>query len=162
VTATRRSATKRRLENQGGNTLIEFAMSFTLLFLILAGVFQFGYGFYAYNVLVNSVRDAARYASNYPYSSTTTTPDATYLANVQNMAVYGTPTPVSGAAPLVAKLSTNNVSVVMTAGNTGGLTPPTRVTVSIVNFTLDAAITTFSLNGRPNCSFPYTGILTPP
>jgi len=42
------------------------------------------------------------------------------------------------------------------------LTPPTRVTVSIVSFPLDAAIATFSLNGRPNCSFPYTGLLTPP
>ena len=162
MTATRHSITKRRHEAQGGNTLIEFAMSFTILFLVLAGVFQFGYGFYAYNVLVNSVRDAARYGSNYPYSSTTTMPDTTYLTNVQNMVVYGTPSPASGANPMVAGLTTRNVSVVMTGGKTGGLTPPARVTVSIVNFTLDAAITTFSLNGRPNCSFPYTGLLTPP
>ena len=160
MTKARRSATKRRA--QGGNTLVEFAMSFSIIFVVLAGVFQFGYGFYAYNVLANSVRDAARYASNYPYSSTTTTPDSTYLTKVQNMVVYGTPSPASGASPVVAGLSTSNVGVVMTGGNTGGLTPPTRVTVSIVNFPLDAAITTFSLNGRPNCSFPYTGLLTPP
>jgi Flp pilus assembly protein TadG len=162
VTATRRSATKRRRQAQGGNTLIEFALSGSILFLILAGVFQFGYAFYAYNVLVNSVRNAARYASNYPYSSTSTTPDSTYLANVQNMVVYRTPAPTSGSTPLLGGLSTSNVSVVMTGGNAGGLTPPAWVKVSIVNYTLDAAFTTLLLNGRPNCSFPYTGILTPP
>jgi Flp pilus assembly protein TadG len=153
---------KIRKSAQRGNVIVEFAVSFSLIFSVMAGIFQFGYAFYGYNVMVNAVRDGARYASNYPYSSTTTTPDATYLANVQNMVVYGTPQPGANSQPVLAGLKTANVQVTMTAGNPGGLTPPTTVRVSIVNFSLDAVFTTLSMNGRPYCLFPYTGILTPP
>ncbi len=131
-------------------------------FAVLSGVFQFGYAFYAYNALVNAVRNGARYGSNYPYSSTTATPDTTILHNVQNLVVYGRATPADGAQPVVAGLTTSNVAVVMTPGNAGGITPPTAVTVSIVNFSLDAVFGTINLNGRPFALFPYTGILTPP
>jgi hypothetical protein len=36
------------------------------------------------------------------------------------------------------------------------------MTVSITGFSIDAVFGTWNLNGKPNCTFPYTGILTPP
>jgi Flp pilus assembly protein TadG len=151
-----------RSRAQRGNTILEFALSFALLFGVFAGIFRFGYAYYAYNVLVNSVRDGARYAANLPYSSTTSTPDSTYLAKVRNMVVYGNPAPAQNTVPVLSGLSTANVAVAMTSGNSGGITPPKAVTVSITGFSLYAVFTTFNLSGHPYCMFPYTGILTPP
>jgi Flp pilus assembly protein TadG len=145
-----------------GNTMVEFALCFFLLFAILSGIFRFGYVFYAYNLLVNAVRDGARFGSTYPYSSTTAIPDDTYRTKVQNMVVYGTPNPSGNAVPVVAGLSRRNVAVTMTAGNAGTIQPPTDITVSIVNFNLDAVFGNVLLNNRPYSMFPYTGILTPP
>jgi hypothetical protein len=39
---------------------------------------------------------------------------------------------------------------------------PTRMTVSISGFSLDAVFGTINLNGNPAVSFPYLGIPTPP
>ena len=146
-----------------GDALIEFALSFFLIFAVFGGIFQFAYDFYTYNALVAAVREGARYASLKPYDSTTTTPSAGFLAAVQNMVVYRDASPAPGAAPVVAGLAPGNVALTVTGGPTGGtLTAPTEMTVSITGFTIDAVFATWTLNGKPNCTFPYTGILTPP
>jgi Flp pilus assembly protein TadG len=142
--------------------MVEFALAFVLIFAVLTGIFQYGYGFFVYNTLVNAVRDGARYASNIPYSSTTTTPDNTYQTKVQNMVVYGKPSPGQTDQPILAGLATSNVAITMTPGNPGGLTPPTAVTVSIVGFQVDAVFSKINMNGIPFCIFPYAGVLTPP
>jgi hypothetical protein len=36
------------------------------------------------------------------------------------------------------------------------------MTVSITGFGIDAVFGTWNLSGKPNATFPYTGILTPP
>src|SRR5690349_6943876 len=79
-----------------GEALIEFALSFFLIFAIFSGIFQFGYTFYVYNSLVNAVREGARYASIKPYDSTTTTPSSAFQTAVQNMVVYGDANPANG------------------------------------------------------------------
>ncbi len=146
-----------------GDALIEFALSFFLIFAVFAGIFQFAYSFYVYNTLVTAVREGARYASLKPYDSITTTPSNTFLAAVQNMVVYRDPNPANGAPPVVAGLTPGKVALVVTGGPTGGtLTAPTQMTVSISGFTIDAVFSTWNLTGKPNCTFPYTGILTPP
>jgi Flp pilus assembly protein TadG len=142
--------------------IVEFAISFFLIFWTFSGMFQFGYAFYAYNNLINAVRDGARYGSICPYSSTTTTPDATYSNNVKNMVVYGTPAPAQNATPVVAGLSTSNVNITMATLGTGTLSPPSKVTVSIQNFSINVIFGSVTFNGRPVATFPYTGILTPP
>ena len=145
-----------------GNALVEFSLSFLLLFLVFGGIFQFGYSFYAYNALVNAVRGGARYASLKPYDSITTTPTPAFLSDVQNMAVYGTATPADGAKPVLQGLLLSNVAVTPTGGLAGTLTAPTQMTVSITGYTVDAVFGTWNLNGKPNATFPYVGILTPP
>jgi Flp pilus assembly protein TadG len=146
-----------------GDALIEFALSFFLIFAVFAGIFQFAYSFYVYNTLVTAVREGARYASIKPYDSTTTTPSNSFLAAVQNMVVYRDANPAQGASPVVAGLTPAKVALVVTGGPTGGtLTVPTQMTVSISGYTIDAVFGTWNLTGKPNCTFPYTGILTPP
>jgi Flp pilus assembly protein TadG len=145
-----------------GNTLIEFALSFFLLFVVFGGIFQFAYSFYVYNALVTAVREGARYASLKPYDSTTTTPTFTFQTAVQNMVVYGDANPAQGAAPVVAGLTGGNVAVVPSGGASGTLTAPTQITVSITNFRIDAVFGSWTLINKPNATFPYTGILTPP
>jgi Flp pilus assembly protein TadG len=145
-----------------GNALIEFALSFFLLFAVFSGIFQFAYSFYVYNALVTAVREGARYASLKPYESTTTTPSSAFQAAVQNMVVYGDANPAQGAKPVVAGLTAGNVTVVPTGGGTGTLTTPTQMTVAITNFKVDSVFGSWTLTNKPNVTFPYTGILTPP
>jgi Flp pilus assembly protein TadG len=155
----RRARAKRR---ERGEVLIEFALSFFLIFVAFGGIFQFGYSFYVYNMLVSAVREGARYASIKPYDSTTTTPSAAFLSAVQNMVVYRDASPPGGALPVVPGLATGNVVLTVTGGGAGTLTAPAQMTVSITGFSVNAVFGTWTLRGKPNCTFPYSGILTPP
>ena len=145
-----------------GNALIEFALSFFLIFAVLSGIFQFAYSFYVYNTLVVAVREGARYASIKPYDSTSTTPTSGFQNAVRNMVVYGDPSPPGGARPAVPGLLASNVAFLVTGGAAGTLTAPTQITVSITGFSIDAVFGTWNLSGKPNATFPYMGILTPP
>ena len=147
-----------RRKEQKGSVFIEFALSFLVLFSIFTGAFEFGYTFYAYNTLVNAVREGARYASLKPYDSASSTPSSAFLTSVQNMVVYSNPTPPNGATPILRGLSTSNVNLtVLTNGSA-----PLQMTVSISGFSLDAVFGTINLSGNPSVSFPYLGIPTPP
>ena len=147
-----------RRDKQKGSVFIEFALSFLVLFSIFTGAFEFGYAFYAYNTLVNAVREGARYASLKPYDSASSTPSSAFNTAVQNMVVYSNPNPDSGAAPILRGLSTSNVNLtVLTNGSA-----PLQITVSVSGFSLDAVFGTINLNGNPAVSFPYLGIPTPP
>jgi Flp pilus assembly protein TadG len=147
-----------RKASQRGSVFIEFALSFLVLFSIFTGAFEFGYAFYAYNTLVNAVREGARYASLKPYDSASSTPSTAFNTAVQNMVVYANPNPANGATPILRGLSTSNVNFsVLTNGSA-----PQQVTVSISNFSIDAVFGTVTLNGNPSESFPYLGIPTPP
>ena len=150
-----------RRPRERGNALIEFALSFFLIFAVFSGIFQFAYSFYVYNTLVVAVREGARYASLKPYDSTTTTPTAGFRDAVRNMVVYGDPQPANGAQPIVPGIQTSNVTLTVTGGGSGTLTAPAQMTVSITGFSVDAVFGTWNLNGKPNATFPYMGILTP-
>jgi len=143
---------------QRGSVFIEFALSFLVLFSVFTGAFEFGYAFYAYNTLVNAVREGARYASLKPYDSASSTPSTAFNSAVQNMVVYANPTPPNGAMPILRGLSTSNVNLTVLANGSA----PTQMTVSISNFALDAVFGTVTLNGNPSVAFPYLGIPTPP
>jgi len=147
--------------HERGSALIEFALSFFLIFAVFSGIFQFAYSFYVYNTLVTAVREGARYASLKAYDSTTTTPSAAFRTAVQNMVVYSDPDPGQGALPVVGGLTPGKVALTVTGGGTGTLTAPSQMTVSITGFTIDAVFGSWNLTGKPNATFPYIGILTP-
>jgi Flp pilus assembly protein TadG len=133
-----------RHRGKRGAAILEFALSATVLVGLLAGAFQIGFTFYAYNRLEQAVRRGAQYASLKPRS----------IAEVQNIVVYGDPNPAAGATPVLNALTTSNVRVAVT----GTADAPVSVTVSIDGYRINAVFSTTTLNGRPSATFPYVGV----
>src|ERR1700675_10916 len=104
----KRSNLNRR--NQRGNSAVEFALGFSLLWACFSGVFQYGYTMYLYNALQSAATDGAAYASHLNYCADTA---STFTTNVQQMVVYGDPTASSGAST-VPGLTTSNVTITLT------------------------------------------------
>lgn len=140
-----------RRNGRRGNSAIEFAVSFSLLFSVFTGTFQFGYTFFLYNRLESAVRDGARYASMRAYDSSTSNPSAAFQAAVKNTVVYGNS--AGGGQPVVPGLATGHVKLDVTMVN--GV--PDQVAVSLNGYRLDALFTAFNLSGRPAAAFPYLG-----
>jgi len=134
-----------------GQILVEFALVSPLMIGLLLGAMSFGYSFYTYVNLVKAVRDAGRYASMRTYKSG----DASFAAAVQNVVVYGTPSPSAGQTPVVHGLTAGAVTV----------TPPTgfmtTVKVSISSFSLPMVLGSVTLQNKPNVTFRYTGRYIP-
>ncbi len=128
--------------------MLEFALGWALLWSLFAGVYQFGYSFYVYNIVMTSVANAAELGSRMDYDTGDPSPFTTALTN---MVVYGNTT--AGTTPLVPGLSSANVNV--NANLVSSI--PTNITVNISNFTIDAFFTKFTLNGKPSATAPYMG-----
>ena len=143
-------------DGRRGNAMVEFALSFGFLFSVFAGVFQFGYVYFLYNQLENAVRGGARYASLRAYDSATATPSDGFAAAVKNVVVYGNP--AGTGAAIAPGLTPEKVSIAVVMERN----VPRKVTLSIVNYRLDAVVTSFTLNGKPKVSFPYMGRFAPP
>lgn len=62
----------RRRSRERGQSLVEFALVLTPLFLILLGIIQFGFIFNAYITVTNATREAAREATIYVYDRSLT------------------------------------------------------------------------------------------
>jgi Flp pilus assembly protein TadG len=146
---------KRKFGSRRGNAMIEFALSAMVLTYAFTGVFQFGYSMYLYNELVGAVRAGCRYASlaNLSNGGNGVTP-AAYTSAIANMVVYGNTSPAVGDQPVVPGLTTGqvNVKVDYDAGNV-----PTDCTVKISSYTIDAALKTFVLSGKPSYKVHYFG-----
>jgi Flp pilus assembly protein TadG len=142
---------------RSGSVLVEFTLSATFLIAVFLGVWQFGYGFYIYSELEQSVRAGARYASLRTYNSATSTPTSDFLTAVQNVVVYGDPAPANGATPIAPGLTTANVSVTVTFTSV-----PTAMNVAITGYTLPTYFGSQTLNGKPTTSFPFVGVFGPP
>ncbi|MEO7665240.1 MAG: TadE/TadG family type IV pilus assembly protein [Candidatus Limnocylindrales bacterium] len=68
----RSNRVRRRSSTQGGQSLVEFALVLTPLFMILLGIIQFGFIFNAYITITNGTREAAREGSIYVYDRSLT------------------------------------------------------------------------------------------
>lgn len=60
---------KLRPSGERGQDVVEFALIFTVLFLILMGIFDMGRVTYSYSVLYNATREGARYGVIHPTDS---------------------------------------------------------------------------------------------
>jgi Flp pilus assembly protein TadG len=141
----RRTPARRR-----GSALIEFALSFGIIFPLFYGTFQFAVAFQRYGGLISAVRAGGRYASYRTYDSATSSPSAAYLAAVRNAVVYGNP--AGGTVPVAPGLTPAHVNVQM--GMWEGI--PKTVRVSIKNYPLQVFFTKWNLN-KPEAIFPFTG-----
>ena len=54
------------LRKERGSNLLEMAIVFPVLLLLLAGVADVGRGFHAYILITGALRDGARYAAQFP------------------------------------------------------------------------------------------------
>ena len=135
-------------KSERGNALLEFALGWSILWALFAGIYQFGYTFYVYNTVLTSVANAAELGSKMTYDTASPT---TYSDALKNMVVYGSTT--AGTTPIVRGLATSNVTVTV---NLAG-TIPSDVTITINNYSIDAVFTTFTFNGKPRATTVFMG-----
>ncbi len=156
---------QRACDRRRGSVLVEFTLALPMLTLLFLGTWQFGYAFFLYDELEHAVRDGARFASMYTYDSATMTPSAGFTTAVQNVVLYGNA--AGGTTPVVRGLAPANVTVEVSFYANGFASPPgfnlqmpTRVAVSITNFSV-GTLGTITLNGKPRTEFPYVGVFNP-
>jgi Flp pilus assembly protein TadG len=139
-------------KSERGNAVLEFALGWSVLWLIFSGVYQFGYSFYVYNQLMTSVANAAELGSKMSYDTGDPT---TFTTALQNMVLYGDTT--TGTTPLVKDLVAGNVNIAVTTDAAG---IPRDITITIVNFKLDGLFQSFTINGKPRATTLYFGQVT--
>lgn len=132
-----------------GSTLVEFSIAFTVLWLLMAGVFTFGYSFYTYSRLQAAVAGAAQYAAGLDYNSSNTT---AYTTAVKNLVLYGDIT--AGTTPIVPGLTASHVQVLVTTDTNS---VPRDVMVAVNNYTINAVFRQITLTGKPRAVMLYTG-----
>lgn len=145
---------------QRGNAFIEFALAAGILLPVMTGTFQFGYTFYTYNLLQSAVSNGGRYAAYRTYRSLAGQTDVNkFRQAVQNMTVYGTPTPASSSSvPVVKGLRPSDIEVLFTLTATQ---VPTAVTVRVKTFKVNGIFGQYTFNGYPTYTVPYLGRYAP-
>mgnify|MGYP001563386215 CR=1 FL=1 len=129
--------------------MIEFALSWALLWAVFAGLFQFGYAFRVYNRLKTNVGNAAQFAAKMDYDTANPT---LFADNLKNLVVYGDLTQGANSA-VVPNLTPSNVTVAVTLVNN----MPRYVTVSITGYSVNAIFTNFNFTGKPRATIAYIG-----
>src|SRR5438445_10497865 len=89
-----------------GNAVLEFALGFVVLWFLFAGIFQFGYAFWTYNILMTQVANAAELGSKMTYDASS---PSTYTTKLTNMVLYGDT--AAGSSAVVPGLQASNVTV---------------------------------------------------
>ena len=135
-------------KSERGNAVLEFALGWSVLWMMFSGVYQVGYAFYAYNVLMTSVANAAQLGARLGYD--TASPSA-YTTKLKNMVVYGDT--AAGTTPVLPNLTTANVSVTMSPA----VGTPQDVTVTISSYTINGFFTSYTLNNKPRATMLYYG-----
>jgi Flp pilus assembly protein TadG len=148
----RRAGSTLQRRSERGNAVIEFALGFSLLWIIFSGLYQFGYSFYVYNKLHTAVANAAELGAKMTYDTANAT---AFTQKLQNMVVYGDET--AGTISVAPGLSTSNVNVSM---NLDAASMPHDVTISISNYTVSAIFGSFTPNNKPRVTTKYYGTIT--
>jgi Flp pilus assembly protein TadG len=110
-----------------GVQLLEIAIVIPILLVMFAAVAEFGRYFYEYTTLAKGSRIGARYLASKSVTSSTN-----YEAIAKNLIVYGNT--AGTGSPILADLTTDNVTVTYAGGTTG---LPETVTVSITGYEHD-------------------------
>jgi Flp pilus assembly protein TadG len=138
--------TKRR-----GNATLEFVLGWSLLWGLFGATYQYGQAMYSYNVMKTAVADAAVLGAEMDYDISD--PDS-FTTALQNMVVYGDTT--AGTSPMIQGFTTANVTVSVNLVNN----IPTKVEVSVKNFSLNTIFSTFNFIDKPRTVFTYIGRVT--
>lgn len=150
------------MRNRGrrGNAVIEFAVGSSFLILLFSGAFQFGYTFYVYENVLSAVRGGARYGSVSVYRLSVPTvdsaPASAFTTQVRNVTVYGNPE--GTGLPVAPGLLSEHVDVDVEFANN----MPSRVSVSIRDYEVNALFGRWRAQNKPFSTFLYTGRYAPP
>lgn len=149
------NSTSRNRNGRRGHAVLEFAVGFSVLWAIFAGVYQYGYSFYVYNRLMSAVSNAAELGSKISYDTGNA---SSFTTTLQNMVLYADETaPSQNASPIVSGLTSANVNVSVTTDAAG---MPRDVTITIVNYTINGFFGSITLNGKPRATTLYFGQVT--
>lgn len=151
-------------KRERGSSVLEFALSWSVLWILFASVFQFGYSFYVYNILQTSVANACAMAAKMEYDAGNV---SAYVTKVANLAIYGDVS--AGTRPVAFGLTAGTCTqsgAVWTCGNVK-ITPntdasgvPTDVTVAITGYRINVVFSSFTFNGKPRATAAYLGHVT--
>ena len=98
-----KTVSERRRKREGGNLMLESALTLVTFSALFLGIFDIGQLLFAQETITKRSRDAIRWAAVNPWSSDS-------IATVKNMIVYGTASPAQGQAGFYG-LTTSSVSV---------------------------------------------------
>jgi len=153
---------KNRLGSRRGNAMIEFALASFVLIPLFVGTFQFGYTFYVYNLLCTQMRAGARYASLKTFKCLASSEIDSFKTSVKNMVMYGNPDATGTLIEPGLTAAQIDVEVKDVSGNNADSSHvPNYVTVTTINYSVNAVITSFNFNGKPIVRFPYLGRYAP-
>jgi Flp pilus assembly protein TadG len=136
-------------QSERGNAMLEFALGFSILWMLFSGVYEIGYAYYIYDRLAVATANAVELGSRLGYD--TGNPSA-FSTSLQNMVLYGSET--AGTYPVVPGLTTANVNV---SANLDANGFPRYVTVNITGYTINALFKSFSLPNKPGATGLYYG-----
>lgn len=127
------------MKRQQGAAIVEFALILPFLLVLTFTVTELGRAYYQYNVLVKSVREAARYLS------TRTAGSPTEIARAKKIIFYGNPSGGNNAILPGLSMTTNIPDPVW---STAGAFPAINtVTVSVINYKfVPLAVSVFGFN----------------
>lgn len=141
-------------KSERGNAVLEFAIGWSVLWMLFSGVYQYGYSFYVYNRLMGAVSNAAQLGSKISYD--TANPSA-FTSELQNMVLYGSTT--AGDTPVISGLTSSMVNVSVTTSGTSSI--PTDLSITIGSnanpFVINAFFGNISLTGKPRATVKYFG-----
>jgi Flp pilus assembly protein TadG len=122
--------TSRRWRGMKGQSLVEMAFVCLLFFFLLFGVMEFGRALWTYNTIVQTTREAARWAVVHVQSAS----DSTNITATQNIVIYGNT--AGTGSPLLPGLASATVSVALQPLQTDGSGTPIneKISVSVSNF----------------------------
>ncbi|MEO8129910.1 MAG: TadE family protein, partial [Bryobacteraceae bacterium] len=128
-----------KCRSRRGTALIEFALGWAVIWIVFWGLFEFGYAFYSYNVLLTSVNNAAELGSRMTFDAGN--PDA-FITAIKNIVVFGDK--AGGSRPMLPNLSVSNVAVSLSPDSIG----PQNITVA-TTYQLDVVLTRCQLTNKP-------------
>ena len=118
-------------KSEKGQSLVEMALVCLIFFFLLFGILEFGRALWTYNTIVQSTREAARWA----VVNVANAADSTDINRARNIVIYGYPD-VSSGAPLVPGLDSATVTVVIQPLQTdaSGTAINEKISVSVSNY----------------------------
>ncbi len=120
-----------RFRDRRGQALVEFAFVLMVLVFLIFGITEFARALYAYNTVIQTTREAARWA----VVNVTGSSDAANIAKTKNIVVYGNPD-VSSGYPRLPGLTTSLVNVAIQPMETdmNGVAINQKVSVSVSGY----------------------------